>query len=112
VQAPAWHFSVLLQALHWAPPVPQAVMDVPDLQVLFWQQPVEQMVESQVPDDGTQAPAWHFSVLLQALHEAPPVPHALEAVPLLHWLFSQQPLEQLDGPHDPVEGTQAPFWHF
>jgi len=51
-------------------------------------------------------------LLWQTLHCPPPVPHALEALPLLHWLFWQQPLEQLDAPQEPEVGTHPPLMHF
>ena len=91
--------------------MPQALRDVPSLQLLFSQHPLAQVEGPQDPEEGTQTPAWHFSLLLQALHVSPPEPQALADVPLLHCLFWQQPV-QLLVPQEPEVGTQEPLMHF
>lgn len=46
-QVPPWQLCPSPQVVHWAPPVPQADLLVPGVQVPFWQQPLGQVVASQ-----------------------------------------------------------------
>jgi len=74
------------------PLLPQAVFDVPGLQVLSSQQPFGQLAGVQ-----RQEPPWHSSPSGQAMQTTPPVPQAAFVFPCLQVLSSQQPLGQLAG---------------
>ncbi len=103
-----------------APPLPQALVELPAWQVLPWQQPLEQVLAEQV-EGAVHLPLLHDSPLLQATQVLPPVPQAVTSVPALHWPLWQQPVAQLEGVqvtpdlHTPAtqdwplwQGTQVP----
>jgi hypothetical protein len=80
LQVPLMHCSPVLQTAQVPPFLPQAEVELPPLQVLPEQQPT-QVVGPQVVEQAWET---HFSVPLQTLHAAPPLPHALCCVPDWH----------------------------
>ena len=100
-QEPFWHCVPVGQLTQTAPPVPQAVFVLPDWQVLFWQQPLGQLVALQ-----TQEPLTQVVPVGQATQATPFEPHAWFVLPARQVVPSQQPLGQLVGLQ-----TQEPFLH-
>lgn len=106
MQLPDEQTWLLLQLLHTPPFLPQADEEVPLTQVPFWQQPLGQVAG---PHDGGDTHCWlvHVCGLVQLAHCAPPVPHADDEVPATQVPPWQQPLAQVDGPHD---GGETHCW--
>ena len=100
VHLPVTQPWVELQAEQAAPPVPQAAGVLPGWHwPLASQQPLAQLLASQVVVVGLQTPAEHTSLSWQALHWPPPVPQLDSLFPVAQLpLGSQQPLAQLLGP--------------
>jgi hypothetical protein len=114
-----------LQVAQVAPLAPQSLVVVPPLQVEPAQQPFGQDVLSQVQTppplhaspapQGSPEPQAQVRLLEQALEvvvwqsvqAAPPVPHAVTAVPVWHCPFRQQPVAQFTA----LQPVQAPSWH-
>lgn len=89
-----------LHALQELPLVPHWAALGGDTQ-LPAQQPLAQVIESQ----PWQCWLTQFVPFMHAAHDAPPVPHAVAAVPTWHWLFeSQQPFG-----HEVASQVQLPF---
>jgi hypothetical protein len=90
----------VVQFAQSAPPVPQAVSIAPELQTpLVSQQPLQfAQLDPQTPPSSTGVcPTLHVPpTLVQSVHDAPWVPQAVSAPPMLQMLFAQQPVHHVE----------------
>jgi len=108
--APLVHVSSAAQSAHALPPVPQAEVLVPVTHSLLMQQPLGHVVGLQLVTACSQRPAAALQVKFvgHASQFAPPVPHALLALPAWQNELALQQPPQLLGPH--AGSWQKPCW--
>ena len=101
-QPPAEQLWKLWQAAHWAPPLPQLRLLVPDMHVPAGVQQPLQLPGPQAGAAGLHNPLIRSQLsplAWQSTQLAPLMPHSLSLTPPWHWpLPSQQPHLQLAGP--------------
>jgi hypothetical protein len=99
VHAPAVHESPGGHGTHESPPLPHAEVLVPDSHFpKLSQHPVPQLTGLQVTPK--QAPMKHASPGGHAVHATPPLPHAVELLPVWQTpVESQQPVGHVDALH-------------
>jgi hypothetical protein len=107
-QVPAWHIWTFAQIWQGPPPLPQAWLSAPPLQVPPAQHPEQEPGPHR--ELSTQVPSMQVSSGRQLLHACPHWPQALASMPPLQVVPSQQPSQVAAEQATPEQDPCRQIW--